>query len=160
MKYLKTIAILIMIVGFPAGSWLFLQHGLEWRKVKRDQLVPKTHLMNELDWSPEEQMQLKELFYYKTTLLLCKDASVQSEVVTDQFKDAFTFQVKTPSDLPSSFIEKLDIKRHQYMIIDTGMVVRQLYPDDTDATISRLVEDLALIVPQRKERDIKVRGKE
>lgn len=149
-----------MIVGFPLGSWLFLQHGLEWRRVKRDQLVPKTHLLNELTWTPEETNQLKELFYYKTTLLLCKNATAQTDIVTEQFKDAFTFQVKTAREMPSTFADKLNLTSHQYMIIDTGMVVRQLYADDAPATISRLVEDLALLVPQRKEKDIKVRGKE
>lgn len=160
MKYLKTLLVLVVVLGFPAGSWLFLQHGLDWRKEKRDQLVPKTNLVKDHSWTQEELSLLKSTFDRRTTLLLSNDRSENALSVIDQFKDAYTFQFKKIDNLPASILSKLKAESYQYLIVDTGMVVRQTYLNDDKATINTLVEDLALIVPQRKEKDIKVRGHE
>jgi len=62
MKILKTIAVLILVVGLPAGSWLFLQSGLDWRKVKAAQLLPKSHLLNDINWSNSEAQEVTKEF--------------------------------------------------------------------------------------------------
>lgn len=149
-----------MVLGLPAGSWLFLQHGLDWRKVKHEELLPKTELLSGLSWSAEEEQNLRQVLEGRTTLLIRENRTEQIEAVIDQFKDAYTFQVKSTSELSHSINTKLGIQAIKYAVIDTGMVIRQTYPNNESATIIRLVEDLALILPQRKNKDIKVRGRE
>lgn len=160
MKVIKTIIVLIMVIGLPAGSWLFLQHGLDWRKIKHEELLPKTALLSGQNWSSDEEQHLKTHLEGRTTLLICDKTNSQIEAVIDQFKDAYTFQVKPTSDLSHSINTKLGTKAIKYAVIDTGMVIRQTYPDNKPATIVRLVEDLALLLPQRKSKDIKLRRKE
>jgi len=38
------------------------------------------------------------------------------------------------------------------------MVIRQIYSGTHDTTLARLVEDIALIVPHRKEKDIRLKS--
>ncbi len=156
MKYLKSFVVVVLLFGLPAGSWYFLQHGLEWRRVKRDQLLPKGHIIAQLDWTKEETALIEKTFKGKTTLFVSGEMTDSDKVVIEQFKDAYTFQSKTLSDLPS-LGAKLS-GDNDYLLIDTGMVVRQLYTGTDETVLARMIEDIALIAPQRKEKDIRLRS--
>jgi len=160
MKILKTIAVLILVVGLPAGSWLFLQSGLDWRRIKAKQLTPKSELLNDIEWSEQEQNLVRTTFDGITTFIINGNIGEAEKVIIDQFKDAYTFSAKTKEELPVEILQKLDMSQLKYMLIDTGMVVRQIYKDSQLETINRLIEDLALITPQPKAKDIKLRGRE
>lgn len=160
MKHLRTIVIIGLLFGLPAGSWFFLQHGLDWRREKRTQLVPKQDLLKEVKWTTDEFTLVQNNFKDHTTLLLCGAQDVADKAIIDQFKDAYTFQVKEAAQLPQSIVAKLNATELNYLLIDTGMVVRQVYPDNKKKTIQRLVEDLALIIPQQPVKEIKLRGRD
>lgn len=158
MKYLKAVVVFLMLVGFPAGSWYFLQHGLDWRRVKRTELVTKSHLINDVEWTPEERQLLTSRLKNRTTLCVMKSAMAnRDQEVYDQFKDAFTFQALLENELPAKVASQFS--SYDYLLIDTAMQVRQVYAGYHDSVHTRIVEDIALIVPQRKEVDIKLRRK-
>jgi len=159
MKYLKTLVIIALLFGLPAGSWFFLQHGLDWRREKRTQLVPKQDLMKDVNWTSEQLYTLEQDLAGYTTLVICKDQNEEDKAVIDQFKDAYTFQVKEAGQLPASIADKLNTSQASYLLIDTGMILRQIYPDGNSATIKRLVEDLALTIPQQPVKEIKLRDR-
>lgn len=156
MKYIKSIVVLALLIGLPAGSWYFLQHGLDWRRVKRTELSPKQDLKT-LDVTSEEMLSLKSLLDRRTTLVtMKKDYASRDLDVIEQFKDAYTFQSLLKTDLPSS-VQALYAE--DYLLIDTAMVVRQVYQGTGEKVITRIVEDIALMVPHKKEKDIKMRSK-
>ena len=87
MKIFKTIVIVALLFGLPAGSWYFLQSGLDWRKVKAKELAPKSAVTEIVNQRPE----YKEKLTGRTTLLkLDQKHTNLDEKLIDQFKDAFT----------------------------------------------------------------------
>ncbi len=157
MKVLKFLVVFFLVVVLPGGSWVFLQHGLDWRRVKAKQLVPKSELLKDVDWT-EEELQLVENTFGNTTTFVINGSIGESEkVIINQFKDAYTFKAKAKNEIPTEVTAKLDLAGVKYMLIDTAMIVRQVYNDNAVGTINRLIEDLALITPQRKAKDIKMK---
>jgi len=157
MKIFKFLVVFFLIVVLPGGSWFFLQHGLDWRRVKAKQLVPKSELLKDIPWTEEEMQLVKNTFDRTTTFIINGSIEESEEVIIDQFKDAYTFKARTRNELPQQFLAKLDMTGVKYMLIDTAMIVRQIYKDNELSTINRLIEDLALITPQRKTKDIKMK---
>ena len=150
MKLLKTITILILLFGLPAGSWYFLQSGLDWRKVKAKELAPKTEVSEILTKVPEVKDKLKG----RTTLLRMKQNESQLDKdLIDQFKDAYTFQYLTSGQVQLSPMQ-LD---YDYLLIDTLGQVRQVYKGMDKETVTTIVEDIALVLPHRKPKDIKMK---
>ena len=151
MKIFKTIVIVALLFGLPAGSWYFLQSGLDWRKVKAKELAPKSAVTEIVNQRPE----YKEKLTGRTTLLkLDQKHTNLDEKLIDQFKDAFTFQYMTGADMqfsPAQF-------DYDYLLIDTVGEVRQMYKGINEEILTTIVEDIALILPHRKSKDIKMKN--
>ena len=154
MKYLKGFAVIFLLIGLPAGSWYFLQSGLNWRKVKAKELAPKTEVSALLmSQGPKMEQQLKG----KTTLLKLDQGENQLDRdLIDQFKDAFTFQYLNSQKVQLS---PLDLN-YDYILIDTMGQVRQVYKGMDKLTVTTIVEDIALVLPKQKPVDIKMKKKE
>ena len=71
----------------------------------------------------------------------------------DQFKDAYTFDTLWLSESESKLLQQTQ-QGHTYFLVDTSGNVRQYYDADDKSTLTRLVEDIALILPHRKSKDI------
>ena len=162
MKYIKSIIVLTFLFALPAGSWYFLQTGLDWRRVKAKELVGKGSILEAVTMTPEDKALLSQKLKGKTSLIkLRKPQSQQDAELVRQFADAFTFQwVETATDLsiPKSTIEALKYDyEYDYVLVDTSLNVRQYYTGDDKETLTRIVEDIALMIPHRKSKDIKLK---
>lgn len=157
MKVLKAIAVFILIVGFPLGSWLFLQQGLDWRRVKRAELEVKMDLKQGVPLSMDEKKAMMSVLDGSTTFVVLGESYSESDkAIIDQFKDAFSFQSKLQAEVSNSF--GATFSNDDYLLIDTAMMLRQRYSGNHDSIYSRIVEDIALLLPKQKEIDIKMKS--
>lgn len=151
MKYIKGIAVIFVLFVFPLGSWYFLQYGLNWRIDKRELLVPKIDLNSIL-----VDNTLSSDYTDKTSLVRLKSSNSDKEtIVREQFEGAYTFQwmeAGSGIDLTHEILKDVN-----YMLVDTGMNVRRLYKGDHDTIFAHMVEDISLVMPRRKELDIKMK---
>lgn len=176
MKIIKSILILILLVGLPLGSWYFLKSGLEWRKAKVVKLEKKQNFINAFDFSNNDKDKLYEIMAHRTTVVKNEgDLSADDKAIIDQFENAYTFQFLSLSKTDSldnnwvsksrarfykpqsrnSNIEGLD--NWNYMIVDTSGYIRQFYKGTDKQVMSLLVEDIAVVLPRKKPKDIGIR---
>ncbi len=146
----------MLVVVLPAGSWYFLQHGLEWRREKNIELVPKGNLLTDNQWTDDEKKTLTLLFKDKTSFLSFSQTYSDKELeLLDQFKDAYTFQSfnKSTIDIPLHSVYDAN-----YLLVDTSLNVRQKYIGQGEQILSRIIEDIALMLPKQKEKDIRMKN--
>lgn len=145
-----------LLVIVPVGSWFYLQKGLDYRKQALEELKAK----KQLPAIPDSL----NIFKGKTTLLFF-DFQKASDImvpVVEQFKDAYTFQIagsKNEAGFPEVADFVLDSLRMQdklFALIDTSGAVRNYYADDVK-DLKNMVEHLAIVLPQPKEKDIKTK---
>lgn len=147
-----------MLVVLPAGSWFFLKWGLDWRRVKAKELVSKEQVLD-LEKLRSESNPFAQRIKGKTTLLKTSDKQTDLDLdLVDQFKDAYTFHAEflSPEEL-NSIAEQMQ-GNFDYILIDTAGQVRQMYTGMDTSVMTRVVEDVALILPQRKPIDIKMKN--
>ena len=178
MKRLKTIIILIVLFGLPAGSWYFLKSGFQWRKDKLESLESKGNFIKSIGWDENEKESLFKMMSYKTTVVQTKGKITESEqTIIDQFRKSPTFQwllltrdtsanIKYSSKDPRKFFTSNNFNNQsnpfassQYMIIDTAIHIRSVYQENDVKSLSKLVEDIALVLPRKKNKDIGVKKK-
>jgi hypothetical protein len=176
MKILKRIGILMILFGLPAGSWYFLKDGFNWRKAKLEELAPKGRFLDSYDFTSEDKAKIFEQTTYKTTLVkLNEDLSKNDIALIDQFKKSRTFLFLVLSDhlithedfsskQPLRYINASNINTNNnqfrnanYMLIDTGGVVRQLYKGTDKETLTKIVEDIAVVLPRKITPDIEMK---
>ena len=46
------------------------------------------------------------------------------------------------------------------MIVDTTGMIRQFYKDDSEKSLGTMIEDLAVILPRKKAKDIVIKNQE
>jgi len=148
-----------MLFALPAASWYFLQSGLNWRKVKAKELVPKNEVID-LEKLHSSSHPLAARLQSSTTLL--KVEGPQSKLdkdLVDQFKDAYTFQaIYLGTDQQLQPADQIVNGQFNYLLIDTSGQVRQTYIGTDQEVMTRVVEDIALILPQRKPKDIRMKN--
>lgn len=174
MKALKTILILIVLFGLPAGSWYFLRDGFNWRKAKMEQLQKKGKFFDAYEFSSEEKTRIFEELSYRTALIkLNSDIDKDDIALIDQFRKTHTFMfivmINRNSRLETSFSSKYPIRyikadnlvpknfelnNAQYMLVDTAGYIRNYYLWDNDEKMTSIVEDLAVVLPKRPTPDI------
>jgi len=163
----------MILFVLPAGSWYFLQSGLDWRKAKRETLKQKVRFITSHNFSNQDKDRLFELTAKRTNLVKLKgDLTTLDEELIRQFKNTFTFQFLVLSDglvKPNNLSSKEVIKYYDpenqdpssdifigadYILTDTTGFVRQIYTGTKKETMTAVVEDVALILPKVKTRDI------
>jgi len=157
MKYLKSIVVIVLLFVIPAGSWYFLQSGLDWRKVKAKELVPKEQVFD-LEELKSKDHPIVNRIQSKTILLKTTgDPSELDQNIMDQFKDAHTFDAVFLDQEQYGSVDQLIKGQYDYLLIDTSGKGRQTYAGGDQAVMTRVVEDIALILPQRKPKDIRMK---
>ncbi len=176
MKYFKTILVLLLLIGLPIGSWYFLNSGLEWRKDKISDLKTKDRFMDAYSFTNQDKTRLYEIMAHRTSVVKLKGtlSNLDSSLI-DQFKNAYTFQFvsfdKTMTKSqgwssksvvhyykPESSDAKFNrIKDADYALVDTSGFVRQYYEGSSKQVLNILVEDVAVILPRKKSKDIGIR---
>ena len=176
MKAIKTIGIIILLFGLPAGSWLFLKDGFNWRKAKMEELAPKGKFLDAYNFSILDKGKIYQQTIKKTTLVkLNKDLSQDDLSLIDQFKNSQTFLFLVLSDheiTPRDYDPKQtlkyiyatsvqakneNIRNANYMLYDTGGVIRQFYEGLDHNTITKIVEDIAVVLPRKVTPDIETK---
>lgn len=167
---------MLVLFGLPAGSWYFLKYGADWRRAKLSTLDIKSNFVNAYDFTPEEKTELFALLSYKTSVISFGGSLNERENdLIDQYRKSYTFQWVTfvadssQVDPVSSknprkyFVGKLPetdiaiLRGVDYLLVDTAINIRQTYTGRTDETLSKLIEDIAIVLPRKKEKDISMK---
>ncbi len=176
MKIFKSIIVIIILFGMPLASWYFLKGGLDWRKSKIVELAPKGRFISAFNFENADKNRLFELMTHKTCVVKFKgEMSDLDQSMISQFKNAHTFQyiiLSQDSEIPSGWSSK-SLERYyrpqnvtprggkypklDYMIVDTSGFIRQSYVGNSNSTLTALVEDLAVILPRKPEKIIKLK---
>lgn len=162
MKYLVSAVVFILLFVVPAGSWYYLQSGLDYRRAALAELEPKGKFA--VDGISDEMLKAK------TTLIQTTD--VGEDVLTeiyDQYKKSETFQVMTSQPSIESFgswrVIDVDLTRRisstyggaGFVLVDTAMMVRNTYPADLNG-VRKLIEHTSIVLPRVREMDIKLKN--
>jgi hypothetical protein len=179
MKIAKIISItllFLLIVALPAGSWLFLKDGFNWRKDKLEELSPKGLFLNSFSFTPEEKTKIFEETTYKTTVVkLNEDLSKDDMSMIDQYRKSKTFLFLVLSEEPiihEEFSSKQPLRyitssnlnanteklrSANYVLLDTAGVIRQFYNGTDNKTLTSIVEDVAIVLPRKITPDIEMK---
>lgn len=155
-KLISWIAVFLLLVVVPIGSWVYLNKGLNYRKAALSELLPKDSIDIRLD--------TLNLFVGKTSLVVLKNNASTTEVIkslSEQFANTQGFQIVfkdstdnnlfTPAGYLNGYLAK-DIN-NSFLLIDEKMKVRNVYKDDV-ASVKKMVEHIAIVIPRPKEADI------
>ncbi len=170
MKILKKILVLFVLFGLPGLSWYFLQTGLEWRKDIEIELKSKGSINELLNGNQVQAINLESVLKSKTSVLKLSVEGVSDldKSIITQFQKSPTFQwidfsdseygksnkkVKHLNSTPVSLISGAA----SYMLIDTALHVRRIYPANDNAALTQLVEDMAVILPREMPKDIEMK---
>lgn len=176
MKAIKTIGILILLFGLPAGSWLFLKDGFNWRKAKLEELAPKGKFLDAYNFSILDKEKISQQITTTTTLVKLNEDLGQDDLsLIDQFKNSQTFRFLVLSDhaiTPRDYGPKQTLKyiyatpiqannetfrNANYILCDTGGIIRQYYEGFDHNTITKIVEDIAVVLPRKVTPDIETK---
>lgn len=162
-KMLVSIGVIILVVILPAGSWYYLQTGLDYRKAALKELTAQGAF--DVSTIGGEQW-LKS----KTTLLHLESNQEEiSKRIYDQFGEAETFNLWSPSVsilgkknwqvlADSSQVQiKETYPEASFVLIDTAMQVRHVYNDKTESIVKDLISHIAIVLPRKKDKDIKMK---
>jgi hypothetical protein len=155
-KLISWIVLIALLFIIPFGSWYYLKQGLDYRKTALEDLVTKGLL-------PEMPDSIN-VFRGKTTLLVFESTNDNDilQPIFAQFKDAYTFQMAGISgnhlliEVDSSVLDNLKLSGKTFALIDTAGNIRNYYTTDREQ-LKSMVEHLAVILPQPKEKDVKMK---
>lgn len=173
MKMIRTIAVLSMIVLFPAISYYYLSSGFNYRKEVLESLKPKGTYS---DWSNTHGLNipLDSDEKNRVSLLVVRGGEEMDDKYTqliEQFEGTENFQILFvngdnmgdfklgESSNAGAFVHnhQKDVKLEMDMLlIDHNGMVRSDY-QATDDDFKLLIRDIASILPKKKEKDIKVK---
>jgi len=155
-KWISWLVLIVMLGIVPLGSWYYLKQGLDYRKNALEELKPKSSV----EWMGEAASP----FAGKTTLWVL-DSSAAEDVlppVIDQFSDAYTFQLAGHWNgegvvyIPDSLLNIYAKSGAVFALVDTAKQIRNYYSGDT-AELRKMVEHLAVLLPNVKDKDIKMK---
>ena len=177
MKKLKPLIILLILFALPAASWYFLKGGLDWRKAKVVELAPKGRFLNAYNFAVADKNRLFELMTHKTCVVKLKDdLSEMDKEIIHQFRNAHTFQflvLSQHSEKPVAWSSKSSERYYKpqnmtptggkkndsdYMLVDTSGFIRQSYVGQSKKVLTTLIEDVAVILPRKKEKTVKMKN--
>ncbi|MEZ4909907.1 MAG: hypothetical protein R2774_03490 [Saprospiraceae bacterium] len=148
------LAILTIIV--PLGSWYYLNSGLQYQKAAFKQLIPKDSLFVIADSN--------SVLKGKITVIAgsATDRSLNTKLA-NQFDKVDLFQLVEKDSVLRLLAENNPIytkisvfPEDNYVLLDTSLRVRNLYPSDSES-VKSLVAHIALILPRKKDADIKMK---
>lgn len=159
-KILGALGLLLFIIILPAGSWYYLQTGLNYRKAAAKELTPKGTFSIAL---PEGKGDRKI-----NVICLDEKGDQHLQQMVDQFSDSEYFRLwATTASVTGEAYEKLDESTYaqlineypnaNYILTDTAYQLRKVYSGVVAEDIQELVPHIALILPRPREKDIKMK---
>ncbi len=171
MKYLVSSAVVFVLVILPFGSWYYLQSGYDFRKKALVALESKGEVpfMSVTGDESQDSFTMVDVLRHKTSLVKFCDSDVIEEDVEiyEQFKNAYTFQLvqinldgcKSRDNSWNSYNYSSGDPGGGYWLVDTLGQLRNTY-DASPAAMKDMVQHLAILLPQRKAKDIKIKKDE
>ena len=169
-KYILALAIVILLIVLPLGSWYYLNSGLDYRKQSLVELAVKVKV--------DSTLAIKLNLTKKTTVIHRyhfgnSDLISRIGVLIDQFEDNESFQfisILRDTELYdaedsvkwkiTSFADSLGYMdlffKNDFTLIDTDLNVRNYYNSD-DSSFTKLIEHIAIVLPRKKDLDIELR---
>ncbi|MCB0659984.1 MAG: hypothetical protein KDC04_03550 [Saprospiraceae bacterium] len=150
------IVLAALTIVVPLGSWYYLKMGHDYRKEALKQLLPK----DSIDYTFDSL----GIFKGKVTVFTGADTdtSIQRKI-NDQFGNSPFFQMYSCNKLQSEFAsdnvfrKKLDAYcLKDFVLVDTSLRIRNTYQSDLES-LKTLVAHIAILLPQKKELDIKMK---
>lgn len=158
-KLVSWVVLGLFLVIVPFGSWYYLQKGLDYRKNALRELEIKDSL--------SIRVGTFRLFQNKTSLVVLDvsdDIYKIKEALQEQYKSSIGFQILYPiaqSDvvlLPEDLLKYFKSKYPDdtFVLVDESRMIRNTYKSD-EASVKKLVEHIAIVLPRPKESDIKMK---
>ena len=158
------LAVVLILIVAPIGSFLFLKNGIEYRIESLEQLEPKT-ISSQLDGV----IQLRAPFKGNARLIHIPGDMADNELelllkMDDKIVDRERFEIISlmdePQDLDSHRVEFIPSNhivsfKEQFVLIDTSNVVRgaYMYREDLD---KELIRHLSVVIPMPTKKSIKL----
>ncbi len=162
-KWISWVALFLLLVVVPFGSWYYLKSGLDYRKQALSELLPKDSISLSQD--------SLSIFHGNTTILVLGQDTSSFQVIRTigkQFEKVPYFQCifldSTAADhgftpLPSGYAaEALKKYRQAYLLIDTSATIRNVY-NASKQDVQKLIAHTAIVLPREKESDIELKRK-
>jgi len=165
MKYIAGIAVVLMLIGAPLGSYFYLKNGLKYRLESQEQLRVKIV-------SEKIQNHIETVRTPKTAALIhtAHDDRVADIELLDRIDERIVdrdhFEIISLSR-PFESDRALDIRfvsdsllfsgyDQRFILVDSAGAVRNTYTNDEDIS-KELIRHLSVIIPLPKHRDIRLR---
>lgn len=163
MKAVKIIAILSLLVIFPAISYLYLIRGYNFRLEALNELAPKM----EIDIFDHAPLASQESLKQHASIIYNADEANALDLLTPVFEEfshrsefqMFGFTIDSTKFLDDYHNDqwKLIYGKYPYekdlALIDTAAVIRNYYTLDSSSFTS-LGQHIPIIIPRKKEQDI------
>ncbi len=166
-SYFNIIALIVVLVIAPLVSWIYLKKGVEYRMAALETLTPKTLDKKTLDYiAPfviaDGQAKLIQLPSKKSN----QDYELLFEI-DDRIIEKPLFEIIAIGDDPgNSLPEKINnlsfqqkkleyAGPHDYILLDTGNVVRATYTYHKDIA-KEIIRHLSIVIPMQKKKSIKL----
>lgn len=167
MKHFKSILLIVLLIGFPLISYLYLKSGYNFRLEALKQLEPKEEIadFSYPMLSSDRLISLSDI-KSKVTIIYNADANNSEGMLNpifDKFSDRKEFQVFGFS-LDSTVILQSQNNRwtilngeyiwdSQLALVDTSATIRSYYTIDS-SEFHLLARHIPIIMPREKEKDI------
>lgn len=170
-KIFKFIAVISMLVIFPALSWYYLNSGLEYRRTARIAMEPKGTLQAALtSGSIKTGFDIATTCKGSTCLIVSRNDEKHDETIEKifkQFESSYNFKLlllngKNLPTLPSfefdNFIvvEGSTSPTPKLVLMDTELMIRNEYSFEKESILN-LVSHTALLVPKKPARDVVIK---
>ena len=165
MKYIAGIAVVLMLIGAPLGSYFYLKNGLKYRLESQEQLQAKqvsTTIKDHIEAvrTPKTAALIHTAFDNRAA-----DITLLSQI-DERIVDRDHFEIISMSD-PFASDRDLEIRfitdsvlfngyDQRFVLVDSAGVVRNTYKADDDIS-KELIRHLAVVIPLPKHRDIRLR---
>jgi hypothetical protein len=158
-KLVSWVAVVLLLLVVPLGSWFYLNKGLNYRKSALAELIPK----DSIDISKDTLKMLAG----KTSIVVLKSDNKTELFLADikqQFKNTPKFQIiYRDSIYGSTFLPKdyltinfLPYTKQTFVLIDEKLRIRNSYTNEVDQ-VRKMVEHIAITIPRPKESDIEMK---
>ena len=178
-KHFNTVLILILIVGFPLGSYIYLKGGFNYRKeildevtvkgefddfLKNDYFNPKKgHTILFAKFDDKDTEKIKKLAKVLEQFDANKSFKIVglTEEINQNLESIFQTEFNATQglliqNLPQTILEKnsLNIEGRNAMLVDTASQIRAYYDLSLMSDLNKMIEHVSTVLPRKVEKDI------